>query len=238
MAESAEEKKRRLILLSDLIPGIRLDSFEQRIDLEGNCGRGPRTGTVLDLFTGEGFGRSFAFRLHEHRMYGSEFDLGIEFQEPRMQRPVDQVLIDLGCGENFSGYLIARDCGFKAYVGVDKVRDGCIGEYRRNEAPKIPCIFVREGMLTFLKRLPDESVSLMANGIDQYIIRGEYREDVVNEIKRVLSPRGFYLTDSLIVREGLVHNYAVCMGKADMDYARKLARATGVFVKDVDLEHV
>lgn len=61
----------------------------------------------------------------------------------------------------------------------------------------IPACLVHEDMLTFLRRLPNDSVSLMANGIDTCIISGRYRVEVTEEIYRVLHPKGLFLTDDL-----------------------------------------
>ena len=43
---------------------------------------------------------------------------------------------------------------------------------------------VREGMLPFLTRLPDNSVSILAIAIDNHIISSEMGEEVTREIER------------------------------------------------------
>ncbi len=52
-------------------------------------------------------------------------------------------------------------------------------------------------MLTFLRRLPDDSVSVWASGIDSHIITREESRRVSREIERVLHPSG-----ALICTEG------------------------------------
>jgi hypothetical protein len=60
---------------------------------------------------------------------------------------------------------------------------------------RIPYSIVENDMLTFLKRLPDNSVSITMGGIDLTIIRDpEYKKQVMQEIERVLSPQGAFLS--------------------------------------------
>ena len=62
---------------------------------------------------------------------------------------------------------------------------------------KIPVAVVEEDMLSFLKRLPPNSVSIWCSGIDINILPDpNYREAVSKEIVRVLHPRGAYVGQS------------------------------------------
>lgn len=116
------------------------------------------------------------------------------------------VVVDLG-SQNGLGYWIAAECKAKAYIGVEKFdipqiridagsrEDLQMGKYNRREYSKeelIPFALVREDMLDFLKRLPDNSVSILAAGISVDIGR-EFQSDVEREIARVLDPHGAYI---------------------------------------------
>ncbi|MBI3420900.1 MAG: hypothetical protein HY006_02450 [Candidatus Sungbacteria bacterium] len=129
----------------------------------------------------------------------------------------DQVVVDLGAGSNPRGYYIANSAKAKGYIGVepnfyrelagslvkniDPKKNKHIGweggmevkpQYHLN---KIPAVVVREDMLSFLKRLPDNSVSILCSGVDGFVLSNErnYRGEVAKEIVRVLSPNGVYI---------------------------------------------
>ena len=58
----------------------------------------------------------------------------------------------------------------------------------------IPTSVAAEDILTFLRRLPTDSVSLLACGIDRCMIgNDEYASQVEEEITRTLNPKGAYL---------------------------------------------
>ncbi len=196
--ENKNNLQERKTLITKLIPGINLDSLEDHVYSEGNTGRINSFG--LSLF-GDGFDTIFSGDLLKFGAYNSLIDRLEGFDIPlKGYPPTNQVLIDLGCGKNNYGCEIANKCHFMAYIGVDKDGLQDINISSEDLGFKIPSVFVKEDMLTFLKRLPNESASLMANGIDHFIINdGKYRDEVIKEIYRVLSPVGFYLTDSLYV---------------------------------------
>lgn len=141
-----------------------------------------------------------------------------ESRTPLQEAFKDQVVIDLGAGMSPSGYLIADRAGAKGYIGVDLYHSARLAEMieslrdpeshivrRIKEAPApvdtvnvVPLetkyLAVEEDMLTFLKRLPDKSVSVLCSGIDFAIIKQPYYEgQVIQEIKRVLRPEGSYV---------------------------------------------
>ena len=99
--------------------------------------------------------------------------------------------------------------------GVSRFCYKLFEEYPRERYDPIPACLVHEDMLTFLNRLPNESVSVMANGIDTCIISGRYREEVRDEVYRVLHPEGLFLTDDLFSQK----LESLCIGK--MLYAKK-----------------
>ncbi len=71
------------------------------------------------------------------------------------------------------------------------------GEEAMHEYNGTPISIIQEDMLNFLKRLPDNSVSILCSGIDTIVIPdAKYREDVEKEIERVLDPSGAYIGEN------------------------------------------
>lgn len=144
----------------------------------------------------------------------------------------DQIIVDLGAGENGNGYRLAQRMGAKAYIGIEPYRnlqedisnkknpstvkknlELMCKEKLEEEANKgfsftqewiddeidyytnkIRFSLSDQDMLAFLKALPDKSVSVMAGGIDENILRDEKLSAVSDEIKRVLHPNGAFLS--------------------------------------------
>lgn len=62
------------------------------------------------------------------------------------------------------------------------------------ESISIPFTIVVEDMLSFLKRIPDSSVSIICSGIDRDVISDDkYREGVEKEVVRVMDKKGVYI---------------------------------------------
>jgi hypothetical protein len=170
----------------------------------------------------------------------------------------DQVVVDLGSDTSIVGYDIACLLGAKAYVGVDKYcgGNGPEGIEEKEIGPRIktllggdkkigelidmvikpkaiPASVVKSDMLDFLRRLPDGSVSIFTFGIDDMIIRGRaHREAIKEEIKRVLSSKGGYLTyKSAVCPDKLVNPLEGKLeeGKATVYLT---GREAGFFVKE------
>jgi ubiquinone/menaquinone biosynthesis C-methylase UbiE len=178
------ERLEARVMVPRLLPGINMTDFEKKIRSEGN------TGSKGAIF-GMGFDETFSYDLLRSGYYEKILDL---IQRCDYHGPIQgQTVVDIGCGNNSFGAKIAQNCGFDAYVGVEKNLESSMN--KTNWGLTMPAVYVNEDMLTFLRRLPSESVSVMANGIDNFIITGEYRENVVEEIERVLSPKGLFLTD-------------------------------------------
>jgi hypothetical protein len=105
-----------------------------------------------------------------------------------------QVLVDIGAGETGNGYMFASRFGAKGYVGVEpNWANELSTSISKQEVQLIPAIVVKEGMLDFLKRLPDKSVSVMAVAIDHCIITSEMAVEVSSQIERVLDPMGGFI---------------------------------------------
>ena len=128
-----------------------------------------------------------------------------------------QIVIDVAAGSNTIGYRIANQAGARAYIAVEPVftdsllaalfcerhPEFCPGsislssekerEMNRDSNPKASISIVAEDMLSFLKRLPDNSVSVWCSGVDNNVISdADYRASVAKEIVRVLHPDGAY----------------------------------------------
>lgn len=127
-----------------------------------------------------------------------------------------QIIIDLAAGANENGYVISQLLKGKAYVGVnlwssDKLRKMI---ELLNTKPKeddkftyhlkiipgalkhhIPFSVVKNDVLTFLKRLPNNSVSIIMSGFGSETTNfdSKYREEISKEISRVLDPKGGFL---------------------------------------------
>ena len=121
-----------------------------------------------------------------------------------------EIVVDLGAGEMIDAYTLCAAGGAKAYVAVDlpetiemkisvleqmvkKGVDLYTDELNEHgiDVPKIPTSIEKTDMLSFLRRLPNNSVSIFMSGIDEYVIPNpDYRKEVLNEIERVLSTSG------------------------------------------------
>jgi hypothetical protein len=122
----------------------------------------------------------------------------------------DQIVVDLGAGKSRYGHSLCSLFGAKAYVGVEKHFAKELEEYISYSTPEkiektfdrgpagiepIPAAIEDADMLSFLRRLPDNSVSIFASGIDRNIIcDNEYLDAVRKEIGRVLHPKGAYIS--------------------------------------------
>jgi len=116
-----------------------------------------------------------------------------------------QVLVDLGAGYGQEIYPVALEIGAKGYVGVDLWRSDdlktalmertyCDG-FRSDKTECIPAVAVGEDILSFLKRLPDKSVSFTAFGLAHGILPEDYLKKMGKEIERALDPKGVMITD-------------------------------------------
>lgn len=128
----------------------------------------------------------------------------------------NQIVIDLGCGYHANGYEFASLVGAKGYIGVDMFHGNRLMENKRafssdetkksilesaqkmgaGDAMAIPVSFSANDILTFLRRLPDNSVSILASGIDKNVLNnnGEYIEKINKEIQRVLNDKGIFMS--------------------------------------------
>lgn len=107
-----------------------------------------------------------------------------------------ELLVDLGCGtdiEDWEGRAgLAKDCGAKAYVGVDKFHSKEINCFQNVALPETKVEYVPTrltlvcgDMLRFLAMLPNESANFTMNNIDEVIISShKYLSAVAKELER------------------------------------------------------
>jgi hypothetical protein len=133
-----------------------------------------------------------------------------------------EIIVDLGAGDETAGYFLSQVLKGKAYVAVEPFRtEFLVNSFKMLDSEKpiffsknskkdiknqkitglyerhIPYSIVKNDMLTFLKRLPDNSVSIIMGGVGTEIIDDfEYRDQVFNEINRVLSAKGGFLCEN------------------------------------------
>ena len=109
-----------------------------------------------------------------------------------------QVLIDLGAADPKNVYRFACRNKAAGYIAVEPLNADLTEEWylsiRNRGKITVPCVWVPEDALTFLRRLPVRSVSIIACGMDHWIIpAGTYRTAIGAEIERTLHPQGYYL---------------------------------------------
>ncbi len=134
----------------------------------------------------------------------------------------NQLVIDLGAGDASmaTAYEVAEIGGAKAYVAVELHADGRSAFRLRlfSEERNIPCALVAEDMLSFLRRLPDKSISSICSGIDSHIIDYSYADKVSEELRRVIHPDGAYLTSITTIVQPFRGN----PDNIDLSYSTKL----------------
>jgi len=127
----------------------------------------------------------------------SQQEVNLGFHEERDAREEElrhflggQVVVDLGAGRELFAYNLAHEHGARAYIGVEPNHFAQLDA--ASDAAKMPFYVVGEDMLSFLQRLPDNSVSLFVFGIDDFILQGaeSYKKNVEAEMARVLHPQG------------------------------------------------
>ena len=124
-----------------------------------------------------------------------------------------QIIVDIGCCTDISLYRVSCISKAKAYIGIDyannydaNLRANLLSEeYWKNHDQKSPpkehkrdvvVGLAYEKAQDFLKRLPDNSVSVYAGGIDLCMVpSNEAAAELEKEIIRVLSPDGAYMAN-------------------------------------------
>jgi SAM-dependent methyltransferase len=195
-----------------LVPGIKMDAL--RLVRQGVYASETEESKVNDsLSSDSAYSESTIFLLQKDEKESEEiWKNRVEILKKAFK---DKVVVDLGSGAGGSIYWLASALGAKAYIGVDKNnanlffgRNGPFGSRTIGQAGMFnirgkfgnpePILYsiVQEDMVSFLKRLPDNSVSLVAYGIDGFVF-DKTPEDKIREIccemGRVIAVDGGYL---------------------------------------------
>tara|TARA_B100000315_G_C14370738_1_gene492836 strand:- start:3 stop:695 length:693 start_codon:yes stop_codon:yes gene_type:complete len=124
------------------------------------------------------------------------------------------VLVDLGSGSGKRGLptsiKIAKLGGAIGYVSVDLFKEEWCNDYDKAQGVSkiaarymkeldIPIAVVQEDMLSFLKRLPNRSISALCSGIDRDIVENEYGVQVQEELKRTINRAILFGFESLVI---------------------------------------
>lgn len=169
MKESAEHTK-KLAAIQDIIPNIQ--PFEQ---------------TQYERHSYEGNPQEFTDHLlreiEKNKEVATLFSL---FK--------GQILIDLGPGCEDHGYQLAQLVEAKSYIGVEPNNAELLSANLSDSLEELPAAIAPIDALTFLRSLPDHSVSIFCSGIDECIIKDQkYIQEVAQEIQRVLHEEGAYI---------------------------------------------
>ncbi|MEI6660288.1 MAG: hypothetical protein WCK91_02600 [bacterium] len=205
------------VSVKDLIPDINLDGLSIK-NIPSDDQEGPYRFIDEDenrkiKHLQSGFSTSFAYSLFSEEA-GPDGDIRKAVDESFR----DQIVIDLAAGENLVSYRMADHARAKSFIAVEpafyfnlyqnmfallhpEIKDerGFPEPQEKREQQyrtlnKIPVAIVAEDMLSFLKRLPANSVSIWCSGIDNFVIPDQqYKDDVAKEILRVLHPDGSYI---------------------------------------------
>ncbi len=174
------EKKAQLVPVEELIPGIKPEIEGARVGFRGLDNDNTYVNDLL--------------RTVESKPEFSKFFK--DFQ--------GQIVVDLGAGAESSDYKVIMATGARAYVGVEpnfiKFLSSDIAELLKDESKKtesaaIPAAVVESDALTFLRRLPDKSVSVFSSGTGAEVLLEDYDyiDEVSKEIERVLHPNGAFV---------------------------------------------
>ncbi|HVO86243.1 MAG TPA: hypothetical protein VMT23_00730 [Candidatus Binatia bacterium] len=119
-----------------------------------------------------------------------------------------QTVLDLGNGQTateFQGFI--KGFGASGYIGVD-IRNilgarqrqqienfGTVGYLDAKDGDVMDGVLVRGDLLAVASRLPEKSVSIALNGIDEFIVKSSssYGHRLVDEVVRILHPDGLIL---------------------------------------------
>jgi len=117
----------------------------------------------------------------------------------------DQIIIDIGAGKTQNGYLASKALKARAYIGVEpffapslyinlltrnQKGSSTLSQLAAKNTQQIPTCIIPEDMLSFLKKIPNNSVSILCSGIDRAILDNNYLTQANAELIRTLHPKG------------------------------------------------
>lgn len=132
-------------------------------------------------------------------LLGAKGYVGVDLNTPRRGYASTRVGITGNMNENEFRQEMVKSLVGQRNIGRETTeeynaeleRTGKVLDYSLIRPVLIPTSAVKEDMLDFLRRLPDDSVSIFMFGIDTNIIEGrKYIQELNQEIERVLSRNG------------------------------------------------
>lgn len=197
------------VSVKDLIPGINTEGLSLKPQ--------QNTGDIFDSakdrklsYLPPQMSGAFSHLIYKSQVYKGKKEISEKIFQGIENVFNGQIVVDLGAGENLFGYLIADRAHAGGYVAVEpafsygliQMATHTLNQELGNkqesdvnhELNETPIAIVEDDMLSFLKRLPDNSVSVWCSGVDYFVIPDhEYRSAVAKEIIRVLHPDGGYI---------------------------------------------
>lgn len=198
-----------LVSVEQLIPGIKPKQKDSSISIEKEFNE---RYSDPQNYTGNYWPSSFTEKI-QTSIYWAFADN--EYNTPKFDSDINsfngQIVVDLGAGRTPYAYLGALYGKAKGYVAVDKFQYRALQELYgdtenlRQEAADsvytkrmdlIPVAIEDDDMLSFLRRLPDNSVSIICCGMDDIVLPNyPYRKEVEKEMARVLNQKGLIIQD-------------------------------------------
>lgn len=154
-------------------------------------------------------------RWRPSRYFGQALFQYPDYQEYAEKYFKNKIVVDIGCGVDISLFRVCCIVGAKGYIGVDyendydanlmsnlhskeywEKHDNYFKKSRLDHPRDVPVGLAYEKAQDFLKRLPDNSVSVYAGGLDTCIIPGENEtREIETEVIRVLDPKGAFISN-------------------------------------------
>lgn len=203
MEEMSVEKRERprLVPAAKLIPGLDEGLGENRIkdaayyadnelSAKNQSVYHPNDERWMYLVSGDAFRSLFSFLRRRDE----------QIKERLKNIFSGNVLVDLGGGEGYNVRVASELFSASGYVLVDP---HSFKKARRNCSSRIPTSVVAEDALTFLRRVPDNSINILVSNVDYFVVNDpEMRRIISLEMGRALGG-GALINDSDIFCEGI-----------------------------------
>lgn len=136
------------------------------------------------------------------RLVGSEVSKVVEnVENPGLDVNGQLEVVEIGTGKGFTTEEILKANANVKIIGADNdagmIRQAAenLGQYIQKGRVELRS----EDALEFLKKFPDNSVSIVVSGFTIHNFRNDYRRQVLEEIFRVLKPDGGFITADKIM---------------------------------------
>lgn len=200
--------KEKITSLDVLVPEIRLD--EDLISLD-NCPQSA-TETFKAIHHNPGIDMPTAFVIDLETFLDNLKKNKPEEFDKLQEAFKDSVVVDLGAGDGVvrpnRSYEMACLLGAKGYIGVETYNfQSLVRSYLRTKKLRvgyepIPFNLVAEDAVSFMKRLPDNSVNLLNSGIGDILVKDSYKNNFRSEMGRVLKVGGICLISNSLHPSG------------------------------------